>query len=84
MSLVDRRTDTTPLSLLFSRYVAGEISDGSWMHIMSLLDESEVGADERMALVDFFNDACTDLGPSAVNVPALSEVEDYVEMLRAA
>ncbi len=84
MSLVARRTDTAPLSLLFSRYVAGEISDGSWTHIMSLLDESGVDTDERMALVDFFNDACTDLGPSAVKVPALGEVEDYIEMLRAA
>ena len=84
MSLAARRTHSTPLSLLFSRYVSGEIPDASWTGIVSALDESETTTEERLALAHFFNDACTDLGPSAVKVPALMEVEDYVEMLRAA
>lgn len=76
--------EATALSLLFARYVAGEISDSSWSTLMALLDESDANPEERLALVNFFNDACTDLGPSAVNVPHLVEVGDYVEMLRAA
>ena len=76
--------EATALSLLFARYVAGEISDTSWGTLMSLLDESDANPEERLALVNFFNDACTDLGASAVKMPHLVEVGDYVEMLRAA
>lgn len=83
-NLAVRPTEATALSRLFASYVTGEISDVSWTSMMSLLDESGANAEERLALASFFSDACTDLGASAVKVPALVEVGDYVEMLRAA
>jgi len=73
-----------PLTLLASRYIVGEISDAPWMSMMSLLDDSDTTAEERLALANFLNDAFSDLGPTAVKVPALVEVDELVALLRAA
>ncbi len=76
--------EATALSLLFARYVAGHISDTSWSQMMSTLDDGATSLEERLALVNFLNDACIDLGPEAVNVPAVADVDDLVTVLRAA
>lgn len=74
--------EATALSLLFTRFVFGEISEASWTQMMSVLDEGITSPEERSALVNFLNDACSDLGPDAVEVPALGEMEDLVGLMR--
>lgn len=69
---------------LFSRFVSGQISETSWTRMMSILDEGETTRDERFALMNFLSDACFDLGPEAVEVPGLVDVEELVSMMRAA
>lgn len=76
--------EATALSLLFARFVSGEISEMAWEQMMSVLDEDITSFEERSALVNFLSDACSDLGPDAVKVPALSEVEDLIGMMRTA
>lgn len=76
--------EATALSLLFTRFVSGEISDASWAQMMSVLDEGDTSLEERTALVNFLSDACSDLGPDAVEIPAPGDVEDLVWMMRAA
>jgi hypothetical protein len=76
--------ESTALSLLFSRFVAGEISDAAWIQMMAALDEGDTNAEERSALVNFLSDACHDLGPDAVEIPDQDDVEDFVCLMRAA
>lgn len=75
---------TPAMSLLFARYVAGQIADPAWGRIMSILDSSDASADERVALASFISDAFQDLGPNEVKVPAVEEVEELVTLSRAA
>lgn len=77
-------THSTPTSLLFARYVAGQISDPAWRQIMNILDATDTSNEERIALMNFISDACFDLGPDEVKVPQASEVHDFVTMTRAA
>lgn len=76
--------EATALSLLFTRFVSGEISEAVWDQMMSVLDEGETSLEERSALVNFLSDACTDLGPDSVEIPALGDVDDLIPMTRAA
>lgn len=76
--------EATALSLLFTRFVSGEIPDASWAQMMSILDEDITSLEERSGLVNFLSDACSDLGPDAVEVPPVGDVEDLVMMMRAA
>lgn len=79
-----RQNDVTAMSLLFARYVAGQIDDPAWTQIMAILDAEETSAEERVALVSFISDACQDLGPEEVKVPRTEEVRDFVTLMRAA
>lgn len=74
----------TAMSHLFARYVAGEISDGAWDHIMNIFDSGDALPEEREALANFISDACLDLGPGEVEVPKADEVNDFVTITRAA
>ncbi|MEX0747528.1 MAG: hypothetical protein WED81_00190 [Rhodothermales bacterium] len=76
--------NVTALSVLFARYVSGQISDSAWTQIMSILDADDTTMEERVALASFISDACRDLGPESVNVPKLNEVQDFVTLTRAA
>lgn len=76
--------EATALSLLFARFLSGQIPDVSWTQMMSILDEDVTSIEERAGLVNFLSDACHDLGPDAVEVPPVSDVEDLVTMMRAA
>ena len=78
------RKDVTAMSLLFARYVAGQIADPAWGQIMSIFDSSDASSEERIALASFISDACSDLGPSEVEVPKVEEVYDFVAIARAA
>lgn len=74
----------TAMSLLFARYVAGQIADPAWGQIMNILDSDDTSTDERVALASFISDACNDLGPSEVEVPKIDEIYDFVSIARAA
>ncbi len=79
-----RGSKVTAMSLLFARYVAGQITDSAWDEIMDLLDAEETTMEERVALANFISDAWQDLGPDEVKVPGIEEVRDFVMMTRAA
>lgn len=79
-----RESKVTAMSLLFARYVAGQIADPAWGQIMSILDSADTSTEERVALASFISDACNDLGPSEVEVPKVEEVHDIVSIARAA
>jgi hypothetical protein len=72
------------MSLLFARYVAGQIADPAWSQIMAILDAEDTSMDERVALANFISDAFQDLGPDDVKVPPSNEVRDFVTLTRAA
>ncbi len=74
----------TAMSLLFARYVAGQISDPAWGQIMSVFDSNDATMEERIALASFISDAWHDLGPNEVEVPKVEEVHDFVTIARAA
>lgn len=76
--------DVTAMSLLFARYVAGQIADPAWVQIMSILDSDDTSAEERVALANFISDAYQDLGPTEVEVPKADEVFDFMSIARAA
>lgn len=75
---------TPAMSLLFARYVAGQIGDPTWGRIMNILDSSDASGDERVALASFISDAFQDLDPDEVKVPAVEDVEELVTLSRAA
>lgn len=76
--------NVTAMSLLFARYVAGQIADPAWNQIMAILDAEDTSMDERVALANFISDAFQDLGPDDVKVPLSDEVRDFVTLTRAA
>jgi len=75
---------TTGMSLLFARYVAGQIADPAWNRIMSILDADDTSMEERVALANFISDAYQELGPNNIEVPKTDEVRDFVTLTRAA
>lgn len=79
-----RGSKVTAMSLLFARYVAGQITDPAWEDIMDLLDAEETTMEERVALANFINDAWQDLGPEEIKVPRIEEVRDFVSLTRMA
>lgn len=76
--------DVTAMSLLFARYVAGQIADPAWGQIMNILDSDDTSAEERVALANFISDAWQDCGANEVEVPKADEVYDFVSIARAA
>lgn len=74
----------TPHSLLLARYVAGQIDDPAWSEIMNIMDAAGPSPSERAALADFLNDAVCELGPTAIKVPQIEEVEEFLTYTRAA
>lgn len=79
-----RNQEVSAHSLLFARYLAGQIPDAAWQQIMNILDAEGTSMEERVALASFLSDACGEVGPESVKVPRLEEVEDFVTLTRAA
>ena len=69
-------------TLLFARYVAGQIAEPAWQHISSVFDGEVASPVERDAFATFLSDACSELGPDALNVPRLEEVEEILTFSR--
>lgn len=77
-----RARSLSALSLLFARYVAGQINDSNWERIMRVFDTGEASPDERVAFANFISDVCIELGPEAVNVPQPEEVDEMLTWTR--
>ncbi len=78
------RHSLSALSLLFARYVAGHINEAAWQQLTHVFDAGVGSLDERDAFAYFISDACNDLGPDALKVPRLDEVEAMLTCARAA
>ena len=59
-------TPSISLSMLFARYVRGEIGDAIWSRLMLLLDDGDVTGAERLALASFVGELIAEAGPSAL------------------
>ena len=70
------------LSLLFARYVRGEIGDSIWSNLMHLLDGEDVTSNERLALARFVNEVVAESGPAALFVPRDDEARDLLDEIR--
>ncbi len=69
------------LSLLFARYVAGQIAEGQWQAFATTYDAAGLDAESRAALAAFYNDAVAEIGP-AVRMPTPEDVTDLLPVLR--
>ncbi|MEM8557610.1 MAG: hypothetical protein AAGG50_07290 [Bacteroidota bacterium] len=66
------------MSLLFLRYVAGQITETRWSSLAALLDDTDATVTERDALARFFLDTAAD-----APLPTLPEVTDLLTEMRA-
>ena len=78
MASVALRNSSVSLSLLFARYVRGEIGDTIWANLMRLLDDGDVTTAERLALARFMNEVVAEGGPSALFVPVEAEARSLL------
>ncbi len=72
------------LSILFARYVRGEIGDSIWSRLMHLLDDDDVTSNERLALARFVNEVVAEGGPSSLFVPMEDEARALLGDIRPA
>ena len=78
------RRSLSALSLLFARYVAGQINEAAWQQLSNVFDAGVASLDERDAFAYFVSDAYNELGPEALKVPHLDEVEAMLTCTRGA
>lgn len=69
-------------SLLFARYVTGQIKESSWRQITRVFDAEVASHDERDAFASFISDAWNEVGPDSLDVPRLEEVEEMLTFTR--
>ncbi len=72
------------MSVLFARYINGQITEKVWQRFTDLIDSIETGLSDREALVDFFLDALDDIGLDAIKLPPRKEAEELVAAIRVA
>lgn len=72
------RTPHASFSLLFARYVRGEIGDAIWTNLMELLDAADVDTNERLAFARFASEVVSESGPSALRIPRDQEARDIL------
>lgn len=73
-----RTARVAPMSLLFARYVAGQIEDSFWDQFMQVLDANDTPPQDRLAFAAFFNDAVSVMEPGAVKPPHSQELADLL------
>lgn len=84
MATASLRHSKVSLSLLFARYVRGEIGDTIWSRLMQLLDDDDVTRTERLALARFVNEVVAEGGPAALLVPMEDEARALLGDIRPA
>jgi len=70
-------------SLLFSRYINGDITERAWAKLMHTFDKEGLSATERMAYARFMSEMIDESGNGRLNVPSSKEVKDILADLRA-
>ncbi len=69
------------LTLLFARYVAGQIAEQQWSQFSSAYDAVDMDATGRAALAAFCHDALDEMGGEA-RLPAPQDVADFLPIVR--
>ena len=70
-------------SLLFSRYLNGEITEKVWTKMMKTFDREGISATERMAFARFMSEMVDESGMGKLNVPAPEEMNDILTDMRS-
>lgn len=68
------------LTLLFARYVAGQIAQAQWDQLAAALDAAEASPEERAALARFYLDATA--AGAEVKLPQPGELQDVLALAR--
>lgn len=76
------RTAPNDLSVLLTRFVAGEIAESALTTVCDLLEETPVSAEERLAFARFYLDAHS-CGESEHALPRAEEIADVIQIARA-
>ena len=71
------------LSILFTRYLNGDINESAWRRMMSTLDREGISPKERMALARFITEAIDERKPGRLNLPGPEELDELLTDLRA-
>jgi len=80
ISLAPRKT---AFSVLFSRYLNGDITERVWKKMMRTFDQEGISATERMAFARFMTEVIDDNKEGRVNVPAPEEMSDILTDMRS-
>lgn len=70
------------LSVLLTRFVAGEIAESALTTVCDLLEETPASAEERIAFARFYLDALS-TGDSEHALPRAEELADVIQIARA-
>lgn len=72
----------TALSVLFSRYLNGDITERAWRRMMRTFDHEGVSATDRMAFARFMTEVIDESEEGRLNVPAPEEMTDILSDMR--
>jgi hypothetical protein len=77
---VPRAVRATPLTLLFTRYLAGQIAEAEWERISASLDALDADATEREALASY----CLEAAAAGKNLelPREDELREFLGLVR--
>lgn len=81
MSFCPASNPRRALTLLFARYVAGQIAEQQWNAFASAYDAVDMDDESRAALATFCNDALAEMGDDA-RMPSPQDVVDFLPVLR--
>jgi hypothetical protein len=68
-------------SMLFARYVNGQINENAFKKMMHTFDSARINRTERLAFARFMNDMISE-GRGGLNVPRPEEAEDILTDMR--
>jgi Ca2+-binding EF-hand superfamily protein len=71
------------LSVLFSRYLNGDITERAWKKMMQTFDQEGVSATERMAFARFMSEVIDETEQTGLNVPKPEEMTDILSGTRS-
>ena len=55
-TLSAHKRQATALTVLFTRYIAGEIAEQKWRKLSALLDSARLSPEERLAFARYFSE----------------------------
>jgi len=84
MEITNTHDRKTALSMLFSRYLNGDIHEGAWRKMMRTLDDESLQPNERIAFARYMNEMIAESQRDGFNIPAPEEVREILSASRAA